>query len=126
MKKEELRIGNTIYYETEHGDLITHTVDIDSLIWLSEDEKGFNLVHTPITLTEELIIKLGGEIEILYQNEPLEAHRLKFGRIQGFNLFYNHISDITPLGPYNVPVKYLHEFQNLYYTLKNQELEINL
>jgi len=122
MKKEELRIGNTveqgIVYEIRNTVARIKYNDRYSLI-AYEDLK-------PVPLTEELIIKLGGEIEILYQNEPLEAHRLKFGRIQGFNLFYNHISDITPLGPYNVPVKYLHEFQNLYYTLKNQELEINL
>ncbi|WP_313374308.1 hypothetical protein [Chishuiella sp.] len=122
MKKEELRIGNIVdrgtVYEIRNTVARIHYGDRYSLIAYEELK--------PIQLNDELITKLGGEIEILYQNEPLEACRLKTCTIQGFSMHYDQISHNIPLGPYNVPVKYLHELQNLYYALKNQELEIKL
>lgn len=115
MEKQELRIGNTIYYETEHGDLITHTVDIDSLIWLSEDEKGFNLVHTPITLTEELLIERGFDLNSII-NHAIKGN-VVLSCFRGVWAFKHTGSELN----------HLHELENIYYDLTKKALtKINL
>jgi hypothetical protein len=53
IKKEDLRIGNILNYTTSENDIYKTTIDWQDLKWISEDQKGFNLVHDPIPLTEE-------------------------------------------------------------------------
>jgi hypothetical protein len=60
----ELRIGNLVNYDTAEGDVFTNVIDWEDLKWLSEDEKGFNLVHNPIPLTEEWLLKFPKDLHL--------------------------------------------------------------
>ena len=59
----ELRTGNLLNYDTSEGRYIANKIDWQDLKWLDEDAKGFNLVHTPIPLTEQWIKELGFEVD---------------------------------------------------------------
>ena len=55
----DLKCGNILNYDTAEGEILPTVIDWQDLKWLTEDPKGFNLVHSPIPLTEELILKFG-------------------------------------------------------------------
>lgn len=61
MEAKELRIGNLLNYQTAEGDIFITTIDWQDLKLLSEDNGGFNSVHSPIPLTKEWLLKLGFE-----------------------------------------------------------------
>ena len=54
IQANELRVGNLLNYQTAEGGVVTITTDFNAIQWATEDPKGFNLVHTPIPLTEEM------------------------------------------------------------------------
>jgi len=58
IKINELRTGNQLNYQTAEGDVLPTKIDWQDLKWLEEDPKGFNAVHAPITLTEDLMKKI--------------------------------------------------------------------
>lgn len=57
----ELRIGNALNYDTSEGQILPITVEWHHLQWISEDPKGFNLVHSPMPLTEDVLLRFGFE-----------------------------------------------------------------
>ena len=59
MKAEELGIGNYLNYTAAEHDVLLAKIDWQVLKWLTEDEKGFNLVHKPIQLTTEWLLDFG-------------------------------------------------------------------
>jgi hypothetical protein len=59
LKAIELKIGNLVNYVIAKGDVVPNVIDWQDLKWLSEDEQGFNLLHNPIPLTEEWLLKFG-------------------------------------------------------------------
>ena len=130
MKPQDLRIGNYVYYE--------HTTHIVSGIhgnkvyswWVKngepviEYERGgveenpyMNLIsqHESIPLTEEWLIKLGFEKNIttdLYPTFSYDILNVNDGIVYVLNYgFVNHI-------------KYVHQVQNLYFTLTGEELKL--
>lgn len=42
-----------------------------------------------------------------------------------FYFFYNEIDDISIENPFKTEIKYLHQLQNLYFLLRNEQLNIN-
>ena len=56
----DLKCGNVLNYYTAEGEILPTVIDWQDLKWLTEDPKGFNLVHSPIPLTEEHLKKFGG------------------------------------------------------------------
>ena len=59
MEARELRIGNILNYDTAEGEILPSVIDWQDLKWISEDTKGFNLVHSAIPLTEEWLLRFG-------------------------------------------------------------------
>jgi hypothetical protein len=110
MQATEFRIGNLVNYTTAEGDVLQNFIDWQDLKWLSEDEKGFNLVHSFIPLTESIFYDLGFLIFALYNQRNLVFVRktVKNGEII-FTIFDREI-------------KYVHELQNWYFLLTGEEL----
>ena len=129
MKASELRIGNLVK-------------DIDGNIFNIKQENlcdfanGF-IVVKPIPLTEEWLVKLGfeklkeyddGENIIIQYGKSIivgdDTHDEKLVISLPFN--YCEIGDYQDDSAYilNITIDYVHQLQNLYFTLTNKELEI--
>jgi hypothetical protein len=123
MKAQDLRIGNTVNYQAAEGDILPNTIDWQDLKWLSEGEKGFNLCHSPIPLTEECLLKLGFEYKnggYKHKNYDLDWY---FSLGIGFcpRIFERNISKRDGVkGCF-----YVHTLQNLYFALTGEELTLN-
>jgi hypothetical protein len=122
MKANELRIGNLLNYQTAEGDILTATIDWQDLKWLSEDEQGFNLVHNPILLTEDWLLKFGFKYSLKLddfmfkdQNDIFEMQPYKKGFLNSVLWCDNEILQ---------EIKYAHQLQNLYFSLTGEELSL--
>jgi len=122
MKATELRIGNLLNYQTAEGDILTATIDWQDLKWLSEDEKGFNLVHNPILLTEDWLLKFGFKYSLTLddfmfkdKNDIFEMQPYKKGFLNSVLWCDNEILQ---------ELKYVHQLQNLYFSLTGEELSL--
>jgi hypothetical protein len=124
--KRELRIGNLI----SRADLASQEPRFETIIELGEkavtsgpikvicDYKDLN----PIPLTEDILLKCGfKKIGTNFENGFLILHgNLKTGT-------FDFLLNIPNESKYNVTViQHLHQLQNLYFALTNQELEIKL
>ncbi len=108
----ELRIGNLLNYQTAEGDILTATIDWQALKWISEDSKGFNLVHSAIPLTEDWLLKFGFEKIVGWDD-------ITFFSKNGVDI------EIHNDGFYaNRKIEYIHTLQNLYFALTGVELEM--
>jgi hypothetical protein len=106
MKAEELRIGN---YYNKNGEIEQITPNDIIEVWESE-----RIWCKPIPLTEEWLLKFG------------------FKKVEGWDdMFYFEIGNFQ-VYEYNVSgfefndfdIKHVHQLQNLYYALTNEELTI--
>jgi hypothetical protein len=124
MKATELRIGNLVNYITAEGDVLTSTIDWQDLKWLSEDEKGFNLVHNLIPLTEDFLLKFG--FEKTYNSQ----FRLKFDHIkhQEIGFDFSKVEDKSMQGfrfyGHYIKIHHVHQLQNLFFALTGEELTL--
>lgn len=119
IKLNELRTGNLLNYDTSEGETLPTKIDWQDLKWLDEDPKGFNLVHTPIPLTEELIKDFGfanskTQDKFFTKDNTVGISTAddKFRFIQGNFVCQLVLRDL----------KYIHELQNIYYSLYGTEL----
>ena len=120
MKAEDLRKGN---YVTQNGELIkgitTNSIHKFDLGQIKLD---------PIPLTESELEKLG--IIKKYEENPFEEGRFTFEEskyytwVKGaFNLEIDKDGKIMfEVYSHYIPVDWVHQFQNLYYLLTNEEL----
>jgi hypothetical protein len=116
IKVNELRIGNHVL--DEHGNIsiintISRSVRIsnDKYEWESKSE---DQIH-PIQLTDELLLRCGFENYEVFKNT------------WGFNGIELYIQDgimWVDLMNNSVEINYLHELQNLYFSLTKTELKI--
>jgi hypothetical protein len=119
MKANELRIGNYLF---DREDRLCKVEAIDLAFIDSVVNEAFKapaiiggltaLPHKPIELTEEILLKC--EID--------EDINLEFDKILGYYVVY--LEDSFCLN--SVKLYHLHQLQNLYHALTNEELEINL
>jgi len=135
MTKNELRIGNWVRHTNESG---TFNIQIKELremeaVVSDDSDRGWNFDYDaiePILLTEKMLLKCGfdrlepniglisqsdidnGELRTVatYVSKPLT-----YNISNGWWLYNKHM-DIAP--------KYLHQLQNLYFTITEKELEI--
>lgn len=110
MKASELRIGN---YVSLHGILVEMTASDFNF-----DESYFK----PIPLTEKWLLKFGFEYSSFYGNYKIKAgnYSNSIKLYEGEWCYYNDDSDA---GCYFVTtIKYVHQLQNLYFALTNEEL----
>jgi hypothetical protein len=116
IKVNELRIGNHVL--DEHGNIsiintISRSVRIsnDKYKW---ESKGEEQIH-PIPLTDELLLECGFENYEVFKNT------------WGYNGIELYIQDgiiWIDLMNNSVEINYLHELQNLYFSLTKTELKI--
>jgi hypothetical protein len=121
IKANELRIGNLLNYDTSEGDVVVITTDFGTMQWATVDPKGFNLVHSPIPLTEDWLVKLGC-IDTIYELK-IKAKR----KIIQFKFSSKIVATGERCGWYCVKykhIKYVHQLQNLYFALTGEELEM--
>jgi hypothetical protein len=109
MKTTELRIGN--YVQDSDG-------NIAQVIHLTKDK---TILESPIPLTEEWLLKFGFEWNITYQAIYKE----------GFGFYLNYLYrggySLTTFKKVTTVVcclRYVHQLQNLYFALCNEELVI--
>ena len=140
LKCTDLRIGNYVNYENRPFEVIE--ISPISLVVRKKIGDIFEMQHRaldvaqPIELTEELLVKIGFEDRKGYFN-----YSRVFGddgdycdsiyiyycpRLKHFKFTHNIVEnlDMQTMDLYNI--KYLHQLQNAYYCLTNQELEIEL
>ena len=113
----ELRIGNLVNYDTAEGDILPNIIDWQDLKWLSEDEKGFNLVHNPIPLTEEWLLKFGATT--FDGNFIIERFRLIYKPNYKYYYVVDKYSNV-----YYSKVEFVHEWQNLFHSMNGKELTL--
>jgi hypothetical protein len=118
MEARELRIGNLVKYK---GDIHPVT-SIDSTInWVYLNENIDCSLYSiePVILTEEWILKFGFEY-VDYAGSYCYKDHLIDETHEGFvfNLFCSNDKDCI------VKIKYVHQLQNLYFTLTGEELTL--
>jgi len=147
MKKEELRIGNKVdcFGIKEVDSIIRSTNGSFKLIVCEKKQSGVSIFESvliesielkPIPLTEEILLKCGFE-RVTYNSEETgygTEYVFIRGGYAGFRIEYcddfsaaimgnENDQGVTP----NVDVLcYLHQLQNLYFALTNEELKIEL
>jgi len=113
IKINDLRTGNILSYKTDEGDVYA-PIDWQDLKWLTEDSVNFNLAHSAIPLTEDMLLKLG----FSYRNEHRGKGAIMDGNSTAVGITESGIRHLETW----VKVGYLHMLQNLYFFIKNEEL----
>lgn len=113
----ELRIGNFINKSIKNGNgkILVRQITPYDILNIYEDESRYNF--EPITITEEWLLKFGFENDGYdHWNGPeyFELAKKTNGEwINSVNCYeYDH----------GVPIKYIHQLQNLYFALTGKEL----
>jgi hypothetical protein len=114
IKSNELRIGN-LY--NQYGDI--HQVNGHVISALEKAPQG-QLWCKPIPLTEEWLLKFGFEKQMMWTyaiNIIGNKKLIYYLGEKGWSVGNKNYSDFSNLN-------YVHQLQNLYFALTNQELEI--
>ena len=108
MKANELRLGNLVLYSDKNETPIPTTINIDisDLILLNNSVK--DVLYEPIPLTEEWLLKLGFRRldKYTFARNDIFIHMRKRGIVYSKKLILEN----------------LHQLQNLYFALTNEEL----
>ena len=125
LQANELRIGNWVRLYLNHEDYNEFNIELADLNLIANSKSGRE--YQPIPLTEEWLLKFGFEFN--HQNEYWKhyqndkgfnisqwVHTTKFAGFEKFGLFY--------YGDGYLEVKCVHIFQNLYFALTGNELEV--
>ena len=136
MKTTDLRIGNFIsinFGNCDDGKIIT--VDGVSDCEIYNEEHGYSLCNEfkPIPLTEQWLLDLGfkkytGRYGVYYKHYSLDGFRVWLPRdIYGLGYTVGR-KDFETGDTYWVKngVRYLHQLQNLFFALTQEELEVKL
>ena len=122
MKASELRIGNLI----EHNGVgcifvFSVTNQMDDIERINDiTSSGF----TPITLTEEWLLKLGFDD---YGKDSFNVHRFEKNDVRIERAFRSrayYCINVSIGGLGDINLKYVHQLQNLYFALIGEELKI--
>ena len=130
MKANELRIGNLVYFLGNIHEIeglskrLRPDVGHFLLSNIEHAQKGFHL--KPIPLTEEWLVKFGfvdmdNEGTQWSMNGP-DCDFCLWTYIKGSNYTYNFENYQWQINP--IKVKYVHQLQNLYFSLTGDELTI--
>lgn len=111
MTLNELRIGNYYHWYAEGKN---YSLKVDAKVFSNENYKNFD----PIPLTEEWLVKFGFEkTNKLYDTtEVFEQPYCPFVYFRDKEVFFAFKTK---------SIKYVHEFQNIFYYLTGDELILN-
>lgn len=123
MKANELRIGNLLYYGK---DLIKVSAS-DFAVFELYESKGQDHPYKPILITEEWLLKFGFEIDEdcdLIYNYPYKASWITV--CLGDNFHVGIVKDKSHIALMDAftHIQYVHQLQNLYFALTEEELTI--
>lgn len=126
MKANELRIGN---YYLDFDDEIQQIEMIQPFMFGFKYRWEWEKYIKPIPLTEEILLKCGFEWSIQHQ-----AHKHKkfkyvidfYNSHPQFNSSVCFLNKEHRSGENLICIQYLHQLQNLYFALTNEELTVNL
>lgn len=116
----DLRLGNWLYYsEYTHYVMQVCLIDENSVYLDIQDNKGdcfenSNKEIYPIPLTFNFLGRAGFNESYDGINISLDDFSLE-NKMSGF---------VFPMGNISIPIKYVHELQNIFYMFKNKELYI--
>lgn len=113
IQANELRIGNKILYTHPEYESLINTVTVEDIEQCLIDNCGFNKIHAPILLTEDILLKCG-------------FNWIGLGGMIKDNYFIRHEGCLTMCMKSGVLLTAVHQLQNLYFALTKQELEIIL
>jgi hypothetical protein len=139
MKANELRIGNYVRF-SEDGTIFTvDSIEEKGLVVQNEEETAWIELEEfePIPLTEEWFLKFGFEIKnhfsihktpIYFKGEMDIDYCFSYADFREDYSFYVEYtdspfdSDTDKLYPVSLGIKYVHQLQNLWFTLTGEEL----
>jgi hypothetical protein len=139
MKTNDLKIGNWVKVNDPIFGVNTYkvaTIRDNGIITLSDNISCLVDNIEPIELTEELLLKIGFEDRKGYFNYSKvfgdennycdSIHIYYCPRLKHFKFTHDKVKecDLQTMDLYNI--QYLHQLQNVYFLLTNQELEIKL
>lgn len=116
----DLKCGNILNYDTAEGEILPTVIDWEDLKWLTEDPKGFNLVHSGIELTNENLLKLGFK---LYPSGYMCLDIIDDKFYISIGLKYDKEPNLIMDNGENAlnvdlkKIRYVHELQNFYYCI---------
>lgn len=138
MKATELRIGNIVFYNSEDdkNEPVRYYCTINGAdLRIMQDDENYLKSHEPIPLTPELLEKCGFSDKD-YKSGYIGIEIKAGGMITDFVLtkpqvlgeFQKQFCWEYTAGniPFFLKLEYLHQLQNLYFSLTCKELEINL
>ena len=119
MKTNELRIGNLVYRNTFKGDVVFKVEEIRKNCVVCKNDNAPLKTLNPIPLTEDILLKCGFEkfAQVWYRHKTSGFEFALSGLIATNSYF-----GCFPVDCCN----YLHQLQNLYFALTNEELNIEL
>jgi len=116
MKETELMIGNWVYLTPIPTRAIyTKQFSIDNFGDLENDR----ITIKPIPLTEEWLIKFG------FQDNTIRIGEMQIIFDEDYGSYYLGDEQEIGLNP-DLEIKHVHQLQNLYFALTNEELTIKL
>ena len=122
-----MKCGNILNYDTAEGEILPTVIDWQDLKWLTEDPKGFNIVHSPIELTNDILVKLGFQLfpsGYYCKNITSDNFYYTIGRVHDRELRFTMESYGKALST-RLKIKYFHELQNLHYSLTGVMLSLS-
>lgn len=121
MDIKELRIGNLIERNGVTAKIELINNEIDEVYFIDDDfyYNDFCCNINPIPLTKELILKFGFEDSIINKNSPINCYEFDL-KNQCLYILTDGKNRIT----ISRFIKYVHQLQNLYFSLTGEELTI--
>lgn len=117
MKSNELRIGNLILWKG----IEVKKVDANIIARADLDPEGFNMNYKPIPLKDNWLLKFGFEHihDDLFKLHITESVLL----IVNLNILSKDIAICINNQRFYIAKKYVHQLQNLYFSLTGKELK---
>ena len=128
MKSNDLRIGNIVKTENNTIDVFKLvSIGYDYVLLTDEYNDYDSLIEElkPIPITEEWLLKLGFEYHAFDKNYVITTKDDWHNSIKEIEGDWCYNNDSSDAGCYFVrDVKYVHQLQNLYYAINEEELTI--
>jgi hypothetical protein len=130
MNAKELRIGNYVNIGLKSSGLRTDydAITASGLMDLQVNKERSSFIYEPIPLTEEWLVKFGfkkdDEDDYCFKGFHVEDRNLNLSLPIDKMLRLKDGFGCWSVGGYLRDVKYVHQLQNLYFTLINEELKL--